>query len=68
MEFVSDSKSRKDTAILLTGTAAEFGVNQRDIRAVQGGFYISDELATILARETKKTSGNRAAKKNSKEE
>lgn len=69
MPFIPDGRSRKETAILLTGTAGEFGVNQREIRAVQGGFLISDNLAAILARETKKTSGDRAAKKkNSKEE
>jgi hypothetical protein len=67
--------SRKDTAVLLVGTAREFGINQRDIRTTTSGFYISDALATVLYDESqqdavsgnetkpaKKTSGNRAAK------
>jgi hypothetical protein len=75
--------SRKDTAILLVGTAREFGISQRSIKSARTGFYITEELAALLydesaedevsgnepepepEPETTKTSGNRAAKKNS---
>lgn len=68
--FVADGDSRRDTAVLLVGTADEFGINQRDIRAVSGGFVISDALAAILYPEIEtepsvsdhQPSGNRAAK------
>lgn len=73
--FVPNGDSRKQTAILLVGTADEFGIDQRAIKSVGNGFLISDELAAVLYAEdeqnskpTKKASGNRAAKKNSKEE
>lgn len=73
--FVPDGKSRKDTATLLVGTADEYDIPQRDIKAVRGGFTISDALARVLYDEgveqtaPKKTSGNRAAKnKKSKED
>lgn len=67
--FVPDGDSRKDTAIVLVGTADEHGIDQRLIRAVQGGFYIPAELDVLIYGEIeeppakgKKTSGNRAAK------
>lgn len=65
MKFVADGRSRRTTAVLLVGTAEEFGIDQRDVKAVDGGFEISDELAKILADERKarkKASGNRAEK------
>lgn len=69
MPFVPNGLSRRETAILLVGTADEFGLPQRDIKARMGGFEITEELADVLYTESaKKTSGNRAAKKNSKEE
>lgn len=40
--------SRKDTAVLLVGTATEFGIPQRDIASTRGGFYISDRLAELV--------------------
>jgi hypothetical protein len=46
--FVADGDSRQDTAILLVGTAREFGIPQRDIAAVRGGFRISQALADVL--------------------
>lgn len=51
--FVQDrhSGSRQDTAILLTGTAEEFGIDQHDIRATQGGFYITQRMHDLLASE-----------------
>ena len=80
--FVPDGDSRQKTAALLVGTAYEFEIPQREIRATTGGFVISDALAQVLQDEdvlsdegkilvrspstkgtTKKTSGNRAAKK-----
>lgn len=85
--FVPNGDSRKNTAILLVGTADEYGIGQESIRAVGAGFYITEELASIISEDTaeaepkadsksdtkstakkaasKKTSGNRAAKKNS---
>ena len=71
---------RKNTAILLIGTAREFGVDTRAVKATQGGFFITAELADLVFDETepepepepkpakkaapKKTSGNRAEKNN----
>lgn len=46
--FVPNGYSRKETAILLVGTADEYGIDQRAIRAVLGGFFVSDELADVL--------------------
>ena len=46
--FVPDGKSRRDTAVLLVGTAAEFGLSDQHVFAVQRGFYISDELVAVL--------------------
>lgn len=77
MKFVPNGDSSRETAILLVGTAREYGISQRAIKKVSGGFQISDELADIVfskgdsdtpAKKATKTSGNRAAKKNSKEE
>jgi len=64
----ADFGSRKDTAIVLLGTAADHGINPRTIKAVNSGFEISEELAAVLYAEDNQTSGNRAAKKNSEEE
>lgn len=46
--FVPNGESRRDTAILLTGTAEEFGLSKRDIKVVGSGFHITDELAEHL--------------------
>lgn len=85
--FVPNGASRKDTATVLVGTADEYGIDQRSIRATRGGFYVTDELADLIyadedaadegaadggaadegtkpAPSKTKTSGNRAAKKN----
>lgn len=37
--------SRQETATALVGAADEFGLNQRDIRSAQGGFWITESLA-----------------------
>jgi hypothetical protein len=79
--FVPDGESRRDTAIILIGSAREYGLDDaKAVQAARGGFYISDELADLLNAEQeaepeakpepkKKTSGNRAAKNtDSKEE
>ena len=60
--FVPNGKSRTETAILLVGTAREYGIDQREIRATATGFHISDRLAELVYPEPKKSSGNRAAK------
>lgn len=74
--FVPHNGNRRDTAILLLGTAEEFGVPKSDVLAGGSGFYISQKLADVLYSETeqepevpakrsrsrKKASGNRAAK------
>lgn len=46
--FVHDGDSRQKTAALLVGTAEEFGIPQRDVRATTGGFNISDALVEVL--------------------
>lgn len=48
--FVPDDTmdSRKETAILLVGTAREFGIPQRSIQTTYGGFWITQELADVL--------------------
>jgi len=70
--FVPANKagSRKDTAVLLVGTAREFGISQDDILSTSTGYLITERLDAVLQKEssTKKTSGNRAAKKNSQKE
>jgi hypothetical protein len=71
--FVPNGDSRKDTAVLLVGTAAEYGIDQHSIKTVSGGFRITEELADVLYSDTKtespkKPSGNRAAKKSTKKE
>lgn len=60
--------NRTDTAVLLVGTAREFGIDVHDIKTppTRRGFTISDRLADVLDEQTStKTSGNRAAKKHS---
>ena len=42
--FVPSGSSRKETAILLVGTADEFGIDQHSIRTTSGGFLITQEL------------------------
>lgn len=46
--FVANGDSRQETAVLLVGTAREFGIDQRDIAAVPGGFRISEKMANVL--------------------
>lgn len=62
--FVPDGGSKRDTAVLLTGTAAEFGLPQRDIRVGNGGYWISERLAAFVYdeddSETTETSGDNA--------
>lgn len=40
--------TRKETAVLLVGTAREFGISQRSIQSTYGGFWITQELADVL--------------------
>lgn len=70
--FIPDDHAgtRADTAVLLIGTAREFGIDVHEVRTppTRQGFTISDRLAAVLDEQgstKKKTSGNRAAKKNS---
>lgn len=66
--------TRRDLAVVLVGSAEEYGFDQRSIRTTPNGFYVSDEQYKLLfedgvekpapkrrARSTK-TSGSRAAK------
>lgn len=48
-EFIpaNTAGSRKDTAVLLVGTATEYGLDQHSILAAQGGFWITPELADL---------------------
>lgn len=81
--FVPNGDSRRDTAIVLVGTAEEYGIDQRSIKTAPGGFHITSELADLVygevydepeaepesvpERPAKKTSGNRAAKNSTTE-
>lgn len=44
--------TRKDTAILLVGTAREFNISQQDIASTYSGFWITEELASLVYDET----------------
>lgn len=45
----STGADRRDTAIILIGTAREAGLDdQHHVKSTTGGYYISDELADIL--------------------
>jgi hypothetical protein len=47
--FVPNGDSRRNTAIVLIGTAQEKGLDDSaEVVAVNGGFYISDALADAL--------------------
>lgn len=46
--FVPNGDSRRDTAIILVGTAEEYGIDQRSIKSTAGGFYITNELAALV--------------------
>lgn len=46
--FVSNGVSRRDTAALLVGTAAEYGLPADSVFATAKGFYITDELDLLL--------------------
>lgn len=46
--FVPNGDSRKDTAIVLVGTADEYGIDQRSIKTAPGGFHITSELADLV--------------------
>jgi len=46
--FVPSGRNRRDTAILLVGTAAEHGLPDSAVFATASGFYISDDLAALL--------------------
>ena len=46
--FIPNGDSRQETAVLLVGTADEYGIDQRSIVAALGGFNISSDLATAV--------------------
>lgn len=46
--LVPNGNSRRDTAVLLVGTAQEHGLPDSAVFATQQGFYISDTLRDIL--------------------
>lgn len=48
--FVPDSAggTRQETAALLVGTAQEFSMDVRVVKATDGGFFITDELAAMV--------------------
>lgn len=46
--FVPNGDDRKQTAVLLVGTADEYGIDQREIRTARGGFRISENVANAL--------------------
>lgn len=49
-EFVPSNAagSRRETAVLLVGTAREYDIPQRSILAAQGGFWITPDLARLV--------------------
>lgn len=49
--FVPNGESRHETAVLLVGTADEFGIDQRSILPAAGGFHITEEMAEALGAE-----------------
>ena len=46
--FVPSGASRQDTAVVLVGTAREYGVDQRSILATASGFWITQALADLV--------------------
>lgn len=46
--FVPNGTSRRETAILLVGTADEHNIDQRTIKATSGGFFITRDLAELV--------------------
>lgn len=48
--FIADDAAgtRKETAILLVGTADEYGIDQHSVRMVRGGFRVTQEMADAL--------------------
>lgn len=46
--FVPHRGRREEIAVLLTGTADEHGIDQRDIQLTHGGFLITEELADLV--------------------
>lgn len=79
--FVPDNTegNRQETAVLLVGTAREFDIPQREIASTRGGYMISERVFEAVfgsdvevvhedpTEDHTKTSGNRAAKKRTKE-
>jgi hypothetical protein len=54
--FVPNGESRRDTAIILIGTAQEHGLDDStEVVAANGGFYISDALADALGADSEGT-------------
>lgn len=43
--------TRQETAVMLVGTAREFGIDQRDIASTYNGFRISQALSDVLYEE-----------------
>jgi hypothetical protein len=70
--FVPNDGDRQSLATLLVGTAAEYNLPQRSIRATARGFWITSELADIIYDETvpepepEKTSGDLPEKNKNK--
>jgi hypothetical protein len=58
-EFIpaNTAGSRKDTAVLLVGTATEYGLDQHSILAAQGGFWITAELADLAFEDQPESEG-----------
>ena len=46
--FVPNGDSQEETAVLLVGTAKEYGLSNRSVRASTGGFWISEALADLV--------------------
>lgn len=46
--FVPNGHSREETAVLLLGSAAEFGFNPEVVKVVAGGFEVPDGLIEFI--------------------
>ena len=49
--FIENGEDRKDTAVLLVGTAQEFMIPASDILPTPKGFWITERLADVLVEE-----------------
>lgn len=54
--------TRRDLAVVLVGSAEEYGFDQRSIRTTPNGFYVSDEQYKLLFEDGVETEAGPGAK------